>query len=118
MVAREPGTAPCPTLRPAGAGHAPKVLGMLPDGTATSAGPAIRQTKRFEQKRQAILDSAARLFNQKGLKGTTLSDVAQHVGLVTNSVTYYFRKKEELATACLLRSIAVIESLIATAAAE
>ncbi|WP_230530051.1 TetR/AcrR family transcriptional regulator [Microvirga roseola] len=72
-----------------------------------------RQTKRYEQKRQAILDAAVRLFNQKGLKGTTLADVAQNVGLVTNSVTYYYRKKEELATACLLRSLTVLEELIA-----
>jgi AcrR family transcriptional regulator len=62
-----------------------------------------RQTKRYEQKRQSILDAAVRLFNQKGLKGTTLADVAQSVGLITNSVTYYYRKKEELATACLAR---------------
>jgi AcrR family transcriptional regulator len=74
-----------------------------------------RQTKRYEQKRQAILDAAVRLFNQKGLKGTTLADVAQSVGLITNSVTYYYRKKEELATACLLRSIEVLEDLIAEA---
>lgn len=77
-----------------------------------------RQTKRYEQKRQAILDAAVRLFNQKGLKGTTLADVAQSVGLITNSVTYYYRKKEELATACLLRSIEVLEELIATALRE
>lgn len=74
-----------------------------------------RQTKRYEQKRQAILDAAVRLFNQKGLKGTTLADVAQSVGLITNSVTYYYRKKEELATACLLRSLEVLEELIAAA---
>jgi AcrR family transcriptional regulator len=77
-----------------------------------------RQTKRYEQKRQAILDAAVRLFNQKGLKGTTLADVAQSVGLITNSVTYYYRKKEELATACLLRSIDVLEGMIATALQE
>jgi AcrR family transcriptional regulator len=74
-----------------------------------------RQTKRYEQKRQAILDGAVQLFNQKGLKGTTLADVAQSVGLITNSVTYYYRKKEELATACLLRSIEALDELIAAA---
>jgi AcrR family transcriptional regulator len=83
-----------------------------------TSNPASRQTRRFEQKREAILDAAAWLFNEKGLKGTTLSDVAQRVGLITNSVTYYYRKKEELATACLLRSIAVLEDLIATASRE
>ncbi|MGZ8362699.1 MAG: TetR/AcrR family transcriptional regulator, partial [Caulobacteraceae bacterium] len=46
------------------------------------------QTKRFERKREAILDAAARLFNQKGLKGATLAEVAQRVGLITTSVTY------------------------------
>ena len=74
-----------------------------------------RQTKRYEQKRQAILDGAVQLFNQKGLKGTTLADVAQSVGLITNSVTYYYRKKEELATACLLRSIEALDEIIAAA---
>jgi AcrR family transcriptional regulator len=44
--------------------------------------------------------------------------VAQQVGLITNSVTYYYRRKEELATACLLRSIAVLEDLIVTASRE
>jgi len=83
-----------------------------------SPGAVPRQTKRYEQKRQAILDAAVRLFNQKGLKGTTLADVARSVGLITNSVTYYYRKKEELATACLVRSIADLEGLIATALAE
>jgi AcrR family transcriptional regulator len=86
---------------------------MMPSSSALP-----RQTKRYEQKRQAILDAAVRLFNQKGLKGTTLADVAQSVGLITNSVTYYYRKKEELATACLLRSIDVLEGMIATALQE
>jgi AcrR family transcriptional regulator len=85
----------------------------------TLPSPALqRQTKRYEQKRQAILDAAIRLFNQKGVKGTTLADVAQSVGLITNSITYYYRKKEDLATACLLRSIAVLDELIATAMRE
>ncbi|HEV2558177.1 MAG TPA: TetR family transcriptional regulator [Microvirga sp.] len=77
-----------------------------------------RQTKRYEQKRQAILDGAVRLFNEKGLKGTTLADVAQSVGLITNSVTYYYRRKEDLATACLLRSVETLDGIIAAAMKE
>jgi AcrR family transcriptional regulator len=71
-----------------------------------------RQTRRFEQKREAILDAAATLFNEKGVRGATLQDVAQSVGLMTNSITYYYRKKEDLATACLLRTIEVLDGLI------
>ena len=77
----------------------------------TSAAP---QTQRFERKREAILDAAARLFNQKGLKGATLAEVAQSVGLITTSVTYYYKKKEDLVVACLLRSIEVINDLKAS----
>lgn len=74
-----------------------------------------RQTPRFREKREAILEAAARLFNRRGVSGTTLSDVAESVGLVTNSVTYYYRKKEDLATACLLRAIAAFDELLSHA---
>ncbi|HQP66532.1 MAG TPA: TetR/AcrR family transcriptional regulator [Quisquiliibacterium sp.] len=74
------------------------------------------RTRRNEAKREAILDAAARLFNQQGLKGATLSDVARGVGLVTNSVTYYFRRKEDLAAACLLRAIDAVDAVCAAAA--
>ena len=77
-----------------------------------------RQTRRFQEKREAILGAAARLFNQNGVKGGTLADVAQSVGLITNSVTYYYRKKEDLAKACYLRSIAVLDEIAGEAAGE
>ncbi|WP_422650415.1 Transcriptional regulator [Cupriavidus sp. H18C1] len=64
-----------------------------------------RPTRRYVEKRETILDAAAMRFNRKGVRGTTLSDVAQDVGLSTNSITYYYRKKEDLVVACLLRTI-------------
>ncbi|OGB23710.1 MAG: TetR family transcriptional regulator [Burkholderiales bacterium RIFCSPLOWO2_02_FULL_57_36] len=69
------------------------------------------QTQRYVEMRETILDAAARLFNLQGFKGTTLSDVASRVGLSTNSITYYYRKKEDLAVACLLRSIETVDSI-------
>ncbi len=76
------------------------------------------QTQRFEKKREAILDAAARLFNQKGVKGATLADVAQSVALITNSVTYYYRKKEDLASASFLCTIEVLNGLCERAATK
>jgi len=76
------------------------------------------QTPRYQEKREAILSAAARLFNEQGVKGATLSGIAGSVGLVTNSVTYYYRKKEDLATACFLRSIAAFDTLAEAAAKE
>jgi AcrR family transcriptional regulator len=74
------------------------------------------QTARYHEKREALLDAAARLFNTQGVKGATLTSIAASVGLVTNSVTYYYRKKEDLACACFLRSIAALDTLAREAA--
>lgn len=73
------------------------------------------QTQRFEKKREAILDAAARVFNQKGVRGATLADVAKSVALITNSLTYYYRRKEDLASAAFLRTIDVLNGLAACA---
>ena len=75
-----------------------------------------RATLRFAEKRELILDGAARLFNRRGIKAGTLSEVAAGVGLATNSLTYYYRKKEDLVGACLVRSIEALNQLIADAA--
>ena len=75
-----------------------------------------KATPRFAEKRELILDGAARLFNRRGIKAGTLAEVAQSVGLATNSLTYYYRKKEDLVCACLARSIAALEPVIAAAA--
>ncbi|MGK9797795.1 TetR family transcriptional regulator, partial [Salmonella enterica subsp. enterica] len=69
------------------------------------------------EKRETILDAAAVRFNRKGVRGTTLSDVAQDVGLSTNSITYYYRKKEDLVVACLLRTIDEMVGIAAQAGA-
>lgn len=84
---------------------------------AQSAAQAAR-TPRFRHKREAVLGAAALLFNDRGVKGTTLADIAAAVGLVTNSVTYYYRKKETLATACFLRSIDAFRALAGAAAQQ
>lgn len=88
-----------------------------PPFTALTAPPALVTTTRYAEKREAVLEAAARCFNRQGVRGTTLAEIAASVGLVTNSVTYYYRKKEDLATACFLRSITVFESLVDAAMA-
>lgn len=85
---------------------------------ATVPPPAVAvppMTDRFREKREAILGAAARLFNEHGVKGATLADIAARVGLATNSVTYYYRKKEDLATDCFMRAIAVFDGVMAEA---
>src|SRR3546814_11494432 len=57
-------------------------------------------TKRFRAKRDAILAAAAETINAQSAKGMTFADVARRVGLNTTSVTYSFKRKDDLAAAC------------------
>lgn len=60
---------------------------------------ADTSTRRFREKREAILAAAAEAINEQSAKGMTFADVARRVGLNTTSVTYYFKRKEDLAAA-------------------
>jgi AcrR family transcriptional regulator len=72
-------------------------------------------THKFNAKKELILSAATQVFNRKGIRGGTLEDVATSVGLATNSVSYYYRKRDDLAAACLLRTIETFSSLVTTA---
>lgn len=78
---------------------------------------AQARTAKFEAKQDLILNAAARLFNARGVRATTLADVAGEVNLATNSVTYYYKRKEDLASACFLRSISTMRDIIEQASA-
>ncbi len=73
-------------------------------------------TKRYNDKREALIAGASALFDERGVIGTTLSEIAASVGLIKNSVTYYYRRKEDLAVACFMRAIAAHDALIQQAA--
>ena len=69
-------------------------------------------------RRRAILAAATAILNRQGVRGMTLADVAASVGLITTSVTYYYRKKDDLAAACFMRGLERFEAMIEQAAAE
>lgn len=77
-----------------------------------------RADSKYARKQQAIVAAASEILNRDGVKGMTLANVAARVGLITTSVTYYFRKKEELAVACFLDAIARVEALVDVAMQE
>jgi AcrR family transcriptional regulator len=75
-------------------------------------------TDRYNKKKEAIIAAAAGILNRRGVRGMTLADVAASVDLITTSVTYYFKKKEDLAVACYLRGIERFDALIGEALHE
>lgn len=77
-----------------------------------------RSTARYEKKREAILDASTKILNRTGVRGLTLGDAAAAVGLSTTSVTYYFKRKEDLAAACLMRGIETLYGFAEEACTE
>jgi AcrR family transcriptional regulator len=96
-------------------GFGPVVWGprLMDDGRI--AGVA---TARYARKKEAILAAATAVLNRQGVRGMTLADVAARVGLITTSVTYYYRKKDDLAAACFMRGLERFDAMISQAAAE
>jgi AcrR family transcriptional regulator len=78
----------------------------------------VRSTDRFEKKREAILDASTEILNHQGVKGLTLGGAAAAVGLSTTSVTYYFKRKDDLAAACMMRGVSWLQATAETALAE
>lgn len=72
----------------------------MPSGDPKHAARATRSAGR--QMRSRLLDGASRLFRERGLSGTSISDIAAAADAFPSQITYYFRTKEALfvETAC------------------
>ena len=75
-------------------------------------------TQRFRRKRDAILAAAAEAINEQSAKGMTFADVARRVGLNTTSVTYYFKRKEDLAASAFEHTLDNLLAMLDVAMAE
>ena len=77
---------------------------MAPKRIETAAEPfagdpkhAARATRTAGRRmRSLLLDGASRLFKEKGLVGTSISDIAAAANAFPSQITYYFRTKEAL----------------------
>ena len=70
---------------------------------------------RTEDKRQAIIETAAQLFEELGYDRTSMSLISQRVGGSKATLYGYFRSKEELLLACLYVDISAnAEELLET----
>jgi TetR/AcrR family transcriptional regulator, cholesterol catabolism regulator len=59
------------------------------------SGIAVR-APRQDNRRQQLLDVAARLFRERGYHVTSMRDIAHEVGMLSGSIYYHFPSKEEL----------------------
>lgn len=53
-------------------------------------------TVKADNRREAIIDAAARQFAKAGYDGTSMRDIASRINMLPGSLYYYFGSKEEL----------------------
>lgn len=72
---------------------------------------AIKENWHFNKKEQhrlkrdILLKVAAECFNNKGISGTSLKDVAKKLDITDAALYYYVKNKEELVNLCYLRAL-------------
>jgi len=67
---------------------------------------AVRATRTAgREMRSRLLDAASRLFKERGLSGTSISDIAAAADAFPSQITYYFRTKEALFVEAACRDV-------------
>lgn len=79
----------------------------------------VRRTKEeAEQTRNQILDAAERVFYNKGVSRTTLTDIADEAGVTRGAIYWHFENKSELFNAMHEREKLPFETLFTQLRAE
>ena len=72
---------------------------MSPPIDASRADPASRtHTRHGEERKQQLLDAAARLFAERGYGATRIADICREAGVAKGLFYWYFTTKAELFT--------------------
>ncbi len=65
-----------------------------------------RKTRIQTQNEELILDAALEVFSSHGFRGSTVDQIAAKCGLSKPNLLYYFRRKNDIYTAVLERTLA------------
>lgn len=80
--------------------------GRAPRGYASS---------KRDRRRAEIVAVATREMNEHGVQGLVLAEVAAKVGMTKANLTYYFRRKDDLAAVCIDQTLGEYRLMIAAA---
>ncbi|MBP1046299.1 TetR/AcrR family transcriptional regulator [Enterococcus sp. BWM-S5] len=65
----------------------------------------MRTVKEHDERKTEILDTAKRLFLSKGYDKTTINDILKEIGIAKGTFYHYFKSKEEVMEAVVMRVI-------------
>jgi TetR/AcrR family transcriptional regulator, cholesterol catabolism regulator len=83
--------------------------------SASTPASAASRAPRQDNRRQQLLDVAARLFRERGYHVTSMRDIAREVGMLSGSIYYHFPSKEEMLLAVYEEGLRHIAERVDTA---
>ena len=91
----------------------------MPDAAPAAAarhpspwGPARGREQQRALKREAVLRTAAQLFNEKGYAASTLDEVAERLGVSKPTVYYYVDSKDAILLHCVRAGLEMLQRAI------
>lgn len=79
----------------------------MSESTASPWTPASQRARQREAKRQAVLQAAAQLFNERGFHATSLDDIAARLNVSKPTLYYYVKNKDEILLQCVKQGLAM-----------
>ncbi|MCG5073590.1 TetR/AcrR family transcriptional regulator [Paraburkholderia tagetis] len=83
--------------------------------SAQTASPWPKQSERQKQremKREAVLRTAAQLFNEKGFHAASLDEVAERLHVTKPTLYYYAKNKDEILFECVRTGLDMMQNAI------
>lgn len=81
----------------------------MPTGSEATAPSPFRtreeKIREREEKREAVLRAAVRMFNARGFHATSLDDVAASLGISKPTIYHYLGNKEQVLIECVTRGL-------------
>ena len=72
--------------------------------------PAGSRAKQREIKRNAVLQAAAQLFNERGYHATSLDDIADRLNVSKPTLYYYIGSKDQILLACVRSALDLMQA--------
>ncbi|MGJ7611018.1 MULTISPECIES: TetR/AcrR family transcriptional regulator [unclassified Variovorax] len=79
----------------------PSMPGPASASASSPWAPAVKRAQQREVKRQAVLQTAAQLFNERGFHATSLDDIAERLNVSKPTLYYYIENKDQILLECV-----------------
>lgn len=76
----------------------------------------VRVVKEHDERKNEIIDTAARIFGQKGYDKSSVNDILNTIGIAKGTFYHYFKSKEEVLDAVIGKATEMIEERVSEVA--